>query len=90
MSDNMGFATEIEDPLKFLRNNAISEEIIRPLAELLITDILVGSGRAKRLTGFRLGLSVHGMRPLTLSWETPKRYSNQPTAIRTIEGRVRL
>jgi len=37
----MGFTTEINDPLAPLRENPVSEEIIRPLSELLITDPLV-------------------------------------------------
>jgi len=45
----MGFATEINDPLAPLRENPVSEEIIRPLSELLITDLLVGPGRARRI-----------------------------------------
>jgi hypothetical protein len=39
----MGFAAEIPDPLAPLRQNRISEEIVRPLTELLIVDALGGS-----------------------------------------------
>ena len=46
---HMGFATEINDPLEPLRESPVSEEIIRPLSELLVTDLLVGTGRAKSI-----------------------------------------
>src|ERR1019366_8263075 len=42
---HMGFATEINDPLAPLRENPVSEEIIRPISELLVTDLLVSTGR---------------------------------------------
>ena len=41
---HMGFMTEIDDPLQPLRESPVSEEIIRPLSELLVTDLLVAPG----------------------------------------------
>ncbi len=87
---HMGFATEINDPLAPLRENPVSEEIIRPLSELLITDLLVGPGRARRIVAFRLGVSIRGRRHLTLSWEPPSRYSNEPVTVRSIKGDVTI
>jgi hypothetical protein len=66
----MGFATEINDPLAPLRENPVSEEIIRPLSELLVTDLLVGTGRARSIVAFRLGVAIRRRRSLTLAWET--------------------
>ena len=86
----MGFAAEIDDPLAPIREAPVSEEIIRPLSELLITDVLVGSERAGRIVTFRLGISIRSRRALTLSWETPRRYSNDTVSIRTIEGAVSI
>ena len=85
-----GFAAEINDPLAPLRENPVSEEIIRPLSELLVTDILVGSGRARSIRGFRLGVGVRGRRSLSLSWETPGRYANEPVTVRSIKGEVSI
>jgi hypothetical protein len=87
---HMGFATEIPDPLAPLRENPVSEEIVRPLAELLITDLLVGTERAKRIVTFRLGVAIQGRRKLALAWEPPSRYSNQTERIREISGDVKL
>jgi Domain of unknown function (DUF4062) len=87
---HMGFMTEIDDPLQPLRDSPVSEEIIRPLSELLVTDLLVGSRRASLIRTFRLGVAVRGRRSLALAWETPKRYSNEPVTLRSISGEVTL
>ena len=58
---HMGFMTEMRDPLAPLRTARVSDEITRPLAEVLIADEMIGSGRAARLTEFRLGASVRGV-----------------------------
>jgi hypothetical protein len=87
---HMGFAAEIPDPLAPLRQSPVSEEIVRPISELLLTDILVGTGRARRVAASRLGVSIRGRRRLTLSWEPPSRYSNEPVTIRSIEGDVSI
>ncbi|MFZ1010705.1 MAG: hypothetical protein WAN65_27950, partial [Candidatus Sulfotelmatobacter sp.] len=70
----MGLATEISDPLAPLRENPVSEEIVRPLAELLMTDLLVGTERAERIVTFRLGVAIQGCRKLVLAWEPPSPY----------------
>ena len=87
---HMGFMTEIDDPLQPLRESPVSEEIIRPLSELLLTDLLVGTGRARSIRTFRLGVAIRGRRSLTLTWETPSRYSNEPVAERKISGEVKV
>jgi hypothetical protein len=86
----MGFATEMPDPLAPLRENPVSEEIVRPLAELLVTDLLVGTDRAERIVAFRLGVAIQGRRKLALAWEPPSPYSNQTERIREISGDVKL
>ena len=87
---HMGFAAEINDPLAPLRESPVSEEIIRPLSELLITDVLVGTGRARSIRGFRLGVAIRGRRSLSLSWETAGRYANEPVTVRSIKGEVSI
>jgi hypothetical protein len=87
---HMGFMTEMPDPLEPLRAARVPDEIVRPLAELLIIDELVGSGRAERVTAFRLGGSVGGMRTLALEWVPFRHYTNERAATRRIEGQARL
>jgi len=86
----MGFAAEIPDPLAPLRQSPVSEEIVRPISELLVTDILVGTGRARSIRAFRLGVAIRGRRSLTLAWEVPNRYSNEPVTVRSISGEVSI
>jgi hypothetical protein len=87
---HMGFATEIPDSLAPLRANPVSEEIIRPLAELLLTHTLLGGQRARRIVEFRMSVPVDGRRSLTLAWEPISRYSNQVEPVRTISGEVNI
>jgi len=87
---HMSFATEISDPLRPLRENPVSEEIIRALSELLLTDLLVGTGRATSIREFRLGVPIRGRRSLTLAWETPNRYANETATARRIQGKVNI
>ena len=73
----MDFMAEMPDPLQPLRDARVPDEIVRSLAELMIVDELVGSGRAARVTKFRLGASVGSQRRLELDWEPPRRYANE-------------
>src|SRR5437773_411212 len=75
LSQYLGFFPEIPDPLQPLCEARVPEEIVRPLAELLIVDALVGSGRAARVTAFKRGVRIRGMQRLTLSWESQRRYA---------------
>ena len=87
---DMGFMAEMPDPLQPLRDARVPDEIVRPLAEVMIVDELLGSGRAARVTKFRLGASVGGQRRLELEWEPPQRYANERPQRRRFDGRVRL
>jgi hypothetical protein len=88
---SMGFMTEMPDPLEALRRARVPDEIIRPLAELMIVDSLVGSERAARITDFRLGASVGGIRRLEFTWEPRKRYSGDDRPKRRkVTGQLRL
>ena len=88
---HLGFMAEMPDPLEPLRHAGVPDEIVRSLAEVMIVDELVGSGRAARVTKFRLGASVGGRRRLELDWEPPRRYTNEKRGRRrSVEGQVRL
>ena len=87
---HVGFMAEMPDPLEALRAARVPDEIARPLAELLVVDALVGSGRAMRVTDFRLGANVRGGRRLALAWEPPRQYSSERATTKSIEGNVRL
>ena len=89
----MARMVEMPDPLQALREARVSNEIVRSLAEVVIVDELVGSGRAARVTKFRLGTSVVGQRRLELEWESPRRVgvANESHGQRlSLEGSVQL
>ncbi len=69
----MDFMGEMPDPLQPLRDARVPDEIVRSLAELMIVDELVGTGRAARITQFQLGTAVGGLRRLELEWEPSQR-----------------
>ena len=69
-SQHMDFMAEMSDPLEPLRVAGAPDEIVRSLAEVMIIDELVGSGRAARVTQFKLGTSVGGLRKLELGMGT--------------------
>ncbi len=87
---HLEFMGQIADPLAALRSARVPDEIVRPLAELMFVDTLVGTGRASRISEFRLGAAVGGKRRLVVVWQTPRRYSNERSNARHIEGDVRL
>ncbi len=86
----MGFFAEISDPFKPLREHPVSEEALRPISELLLTDELVGSGRAARISSFKLGVPVRGRRRCEIKWQSPRRFSNDRDTTKMIEGYVTL
>ena len=88
---HMDFMAEMPDPLEPLRAQGAPDEIVRSLAEVMIIDELVGSGRAARVTQFKLGASVGGLRKLELEWEPRRRYVNERRGPRHLAaGQVRL
>jgi Domain of unknown function (DUF4062) len=87
---HLGFMGEMPDPFAALRTARVSDEITRPLAELMLVDALVGSGKAARITQFKLGASVRGVRRLVVGWQPRRRYAKERPVDRQIEGEVRL
>lgn len=87
---HFGFAADLPDPLGPLRTQRVSEEVIRPIGQVLVTEALVGSGRAERVVHFRLGPPIAGRRRAELQWQPPRRYSNNRSGLRKIEGVVQL
>lgn len=90
-SRGMGFLAELPDPLQPLRDARVADEIVRPLAELMIVDGLVGSGRVARIKKFRLGNPVRGLRRIEFEWEPAGGlWHSRREPSRKLEGRVEL
>ncbi len=81
-----GFAAGIGDLVGVLRSLELSEEWVEGVARVLLTEELVGSGRAERLNEFRLGPPRAGRRRVRLAWVAPSRYTNLSPETRVVEG----
>jgi hypothetical protein len=66
----------------FAQPNEVAEAITR----LVVTEGLVGSGRAGRIASFALGPRVGGARRLEIEWVDPRAYTNVAPAHRRLEG----
>lgn len=80
----------VPNPLQPLGELGLSEEVVRPIAHLLLTEALVGAGKASRITRLRLGPAVAGRRRLELAWQAPHRYQNVEPETRQIRGTMSL
>jgi hypothetical protein len=66
----------------FAQPNEVAEGIARPV----VTEGLVGSGRAARIASFTLGPRVGGARQVEIEWVDPRVYTNVEPARRRLEG----
>jgi hypothetical protein len=80
---------ELPNPLPEISALALSDETLRPITHLFLTELLVGTGRASRVYPPRLGPSIAGKRALHLAWRARTRYGGEPET-REIEGLVEL
>ena len=85
--DHMSFMTEIPNPIPDIDQIGLDEDSFTGAAEVLLTESLVGSGRAERITTLRIG-PAHSGRPLQFEWVAPRRFSNVEPEKRQIEGRL--
>lgn len=84
----LSFFAEMANPFTLLAGLGLSEEMLPGVAEVLLTEELVGGGRAERLTSVRIGPRRGGSRRLAIEWLPPRRYSNVIPERRRIEGEV--
>ncbi len=62
------WATHPVDPLQPLRDLSISEDAVAGLALVLVTEALVGSGRAVTVDRVRIGRVIDGTRRVVVTW----------------------
>lgn len=87
--DQMAFMAEMPNPFDVLNAIGLSEDAAHAVAEVLLTEELVGSGRAQRVTALRVGPKRRGTRRVMLEWLPRQRYSNVVPEARSVEGEVR-
>jgi Domain of unknown function (DUF4062) len=84
--DIMSFMASAENPLPALEGLGVSEDAFGQIAELLITEELIGKRGADHISAFRLGPPRAGSRRLLLGWFPRRRYTNVEPTERRIEG----
>lgn len=82
----MAFMARAENPLLDLETFGLSEDAVEQVAELFLTEELVGVRGADHITAFRLGPKRAGHRRLLLGWIPRRRYVNEAPVERRIEG----
>ena len=82
----MAFMARAENPLLDLETLGLSEDAVEQVAELFLTEELVGVRGADHITAFRLGPKRAGHRRLLLGWMPRRRYVNEAPVERHIEG----
>lgn len=82
----MGFMLKADHRLPSLAGLGLSEDAVAQVAELLVTELLVGERGVDHLTAFRLGPARFGIRQLLLGWMPRRRAINVRPVERRIEG----
>jgi hypothetical protein len=86
----MGFMAAMENPFSVVDALALPEDAVEPVVHLLLTEQLVGSGRAERLTALHVGPKHLDSRRVSLTWLPRRRYANVAPQERRVEGEVHL
>jgi hypothetical protein len=74
----MQHMAQLPNPFPALQAAGVAEEALRPIARLLISEMLIVERGIERLVGFQLGRSIRGRRRLRIGYQVPAPYSNQP------------
>jgi len=61
-------------------------EVAEGIARLVVTERLVGSGRAARIGSFKLGPRLGDTRRVEIEWTDPRVYSNVEPSVRRLIG----
>jgi hypothetical protein len=77
---------EVGNPLQPLGGMRVPEEVVGPVARLLVTEALVCGGRASRISRFRLGPPAAGRRRLEVGWRGIPRHRGAEAEGRGVEG----
>lgn len=85
----MSFMASMDNPFEIIDSVRLPEDAVEPVAHLLLTESLVGAGRAERLTALQVGPKFLGSRRVVIAWLPRRRYTNVAPEERRIEGEVR-
>jgi hypothetical protein len=85
----MSGQAEISNPLPEVVAAGVSAEALRPVCELVLTEVLVTERGVTRVLRLRLGSSLAGRRAFQLEWLPASEYG-EPAAPRRLQGVVAL
>lgn len=85
--DHMAFTAEIDNPLIGIERLGMDDDSFAGVAETLLVETLVGSGRVGRISAMQIGPARSG-RPIRFEWLTPRRYPNDEPERRQIKGHL--
>lgn len=81
----MAFMAEIDNPLIGIEQLGLDDDSFAGVAETLLVETLIGSGRVGRVSAMQIG-PARSRRPIRFEWLAPRRYSNVEPERRRIEG----
>ncbi len=85
----MAGQAEISNPLPDVMAAGVSAKALRPVCELVLTEVLVTQSGVARVLRLRLGSSIAGRRAFQLEWLPASQYG-EPAAPQRLEGQVTL
>ena len=85
--DHLSFLVEMDNPLSGIAQLGLDEDSFDAVAEVLLVDALVGSGRMGRIGSLSIGPARSG-RPMRMEWIEPRRDVNVEPKRRMIEGEL--
>jgi hypothetical protein len=85
---SMAFMARLDNPFDVISGHRLPADVVEPVTGLLLTEALVGSGRADRITHLSVGPQHRGGRRVVLDWVPRRRYTNVIPERRRVEGVV--
>jgi hypothetical protein len=90
LDGSFAFMVDTSDPLAELDGLMLPPAAEEGIGRLLVTERLLGGGRASRIDRFSLGPASLGGRRVELEYVEPRRYTNRDASVRRIEGERRV
>jgi hypothetical protein len=86
----MSFMISMDNPFPVIESLRLPEDAVEPVAHVLLTEELVGSGRAERITSLQVGPKHRGERRVRIAWMPRRRYTNVAPEEREVSGTIRV
>ena len=84
----LGFMVKMTNPFPIIEAARLPEDSVTPVAHLLLTEELLSTGRADRVTSLQVGPKRADSRRVVLRWLPRRRFSNATPIERQVDGDV--